>query len=148
MSAVKKEKEPMARLEIRLPRSTKQKLVSMCGHQISASVFIRQIIESGQLPDVPAMSACKAKKAMLEPLIVEFSRVGNNLNQSAKAMHLIRQLYDNCVNNRKLNDLEYSAVLCSSLTKLNSEVEQLSKARSELQNLMKDLITWCGENAS
>lgn len=139
-----------SRLEIRLPDETKRKLFDYCSAaNTSSSEFIRQIIDNGDLPDVRAMSIYQVKKAMLEPLITELCRIGNNLNQSARTMHLTRQLYEHNRNNPKLSsELNQSAFILSCLGKFNHEVEQLSKARTELQQLMKDLIKWSGENVS
>lgn len=139
-----------SRLEIRLPEETKRKLSDYCTvANTSSSEFIRQIIDDGDLPDVRAMSIYQVKKAMLEPLITELSRIGNNLNQSVRTMHLTRQLYELNRNNPKLSsELDQSAFILSCLTTFNHEVELLRKARTELQQLMKDLIKWSGENVS
>ena len=64
-------------------------------------------------------------------------------------MHLTRQLYELNRNNPKLSgELDQSAFILSCLTTFNHEVELLRKARTELQQLMKDLIKWSGENVS
>jgi hypothetical protein len=142
MSAVKKEKEPMVRLEIRLPKSTKQKLVDMCGHQISASEFIRQIIESGELPDLSRGSIFREKKELLEPLIMELSRVGNNVNQLARSTNYARLFYENNKDNLKLNR---DILLSSSFTLLSVEYEKTVALRNEVYGVLRKLIDWSNE---
>ena len=142
MSSVKKEKEPMVRLEIRLPKSTKQKLVDMCGHQISASEFIRQIIESGELPDLSRGSIFREKKELLEPLIMELSRVGNNVNQLARSTNYARLFYENNKDNLKLNR---DILLSSSFTLLSVEYEKTVALRNEVYGVLRKLIDWSNE---
>lgn len=142
MSAVKKEKEPMVRLEIRLPKSTKQKLVDMCGHQISASEFIRQIIESGELPDLSRGSIFREKKELLEPLIMALSRVGNNVNQLARSTNYARLFYENNKDNLKLNR---DILLSSSFTLLSVEYEKTVALRNEVYGVLRKLIDWSNE---
>lgn len=136
-----------SRLEIRLPEETKRKLSEYCSvANTSSSEFIRQIIDNGDLPDVRAMSIYQVKKAMLEPLIIELCRIGNNLNQSAKTLNFIRLYYRRHSSNPKLSELAQSAVILGCLSKFDDELVQLRTARSELRQLMKDLIKWSGEN--
>jgi len=132
----------MVRLEIRLPKSTKQKLVDMCGHQISASEFIRQIIESGELPDLSRGSIFREKKELLEPLIMELSRVGNNVNQLARSTNYARLFYENNKDNLKLNR---DILLSSSFTLLSVEYEKTVALRNEVYGVLRKLIDWSNE---
>ena len=142
MSVEKKEKEPMTRLEIRLPKSTKQKLVDMCGNQISASEFIRQIIESGELPDLSRGSIFREKKELLEPLIVELSRIGNNVNQLARSTHYARFFYERNKDNLKMNR---DVLLSSSFTLLSEEHEKTLALRNEVYRVLKKVVDWSNE---
>lgn len=142
MSVAKKEKEPMTRLEIRLPKSTKQKLVDMCGNQISASEFIRQIIESGELPDLSRGSIFREKKELLEPLIMELSRVGNNVNQLARSTNYVRLFYEKNKDNLKMNR---DVLLSSSFTLLSEDYEKTVALRNEVYSVLRKLIDWSNE---
>ena len=132
----------MARLEIRLPKSTKQKLVSMCGHQISASEFIRQIIESGELPDLSRGSIFREKKELLKPLIMELSRVGNNVNQLARSTNHARLFYKAHKDNLDFNS---DVLLSSSLTLLSEDLEKTVALRNEVYGVLRKLIDWSNE---
>lgn len=132
----------MARLEIRLPTSTKQKLVSMCGHQISASEFIRQIIESGELPDLSRGSIFREKKELLKPLIMELSRVGNNVNQLARSTNHARLFYKTHKDNLDFNS---DVLLSSSLTLLSEDLEKTVALRNEVYGVLRKLIDWSNE---
>lgn len=132
----------MARLEIRLPKSTKQKLVSMCGNQISASEFIRQIIESGELPDLSRGSIFREKKELLEPLIMELSRVGNNVNQLARSTNYARSFYKTYKDNLDFNS---DVLLSSSLTLLSVDYEKTVALRNEVYGVLRKLIDWSNE---
>jgi mobC-like protein len=142
MSVAKTEKEPMTRLEIRLPKSTKQKLVDMCGNQISASEFIRQIIESGELPDLSRGSIFREKKELLEPLIVELSRIGNNVNQLARSTHYARFFYERNKDNLKMNR---DVLLSTSFTLLSEEHEKTLALRNEVYRVLKKVVDWSNE---
>ena len=132
----------MTRLEIRLPKSTKQKLVDMCGNQISASEFIRQIIESGELPDLSRGSIFREKKELLEPLIVELSRIGNNVNQLARSTHHARLFYEKYKDNLKMNR---DVLLSSSFTLLSEEHEKTLALRNEVYRVLKKVVDWSNE---
>ena len=142
MSVAKTEKEPMTRLEIRLPKSTKQKLVDMCGNQISASEFIRQIIESGELPDLSRGSIFREKKELLEPLIVELSRIGSNVNQLARSTHYARFFYERNKDNLKMNR---DVLLSTSFTLLSEEHEKTLALRNEVYRVLKKVVDWSNE---
>lgn len=142
MSVAKTEKEPMTRLEIRLPKSTKQKLVDMCGNQISASEFIRQFIESGELPDLSRGSIFREKKELLEPLIVELSRIGNNVNQLARSTHYARFFYERNKDNLKMNR---DVLLSTSFTLLSEEHEKTLALRNEVYRVLKKVVDWSNE---
>lgn len=132
----------MTRLEIRLPKSTKQKLVDMCGNQISASEFIRQIIESGELPDLSRGSIFREKKELLEPLIVELSRIGNNVNQLARSTHYARFFYERNKDNLKMNR---DVLLSTSFTLLSEEHEKTLALRNEVYRVLKKVVDWSNE---
>ena len=142
MSVAKKAKEPMTRLEIRLPKSTKQKLVDMCGNQISASEFIRQIIESGELPDLSRGSIFREKKELLEPLIVELSRIGNNVNQLARSTNYARLFYKTYKDHLDFNS---DVLLSSSLTLLSEDYEKTMALRNEVYGVLRKLVDWSNE---
>ena len=132
----------MARLEIRLPQSTKQKLVDMCGNQISASEFIRQIIEAGELPDLSRGSVVREKREAIEPLIRELSRIGNNVNQLARSLNIVLNFY----NKRKDNSSFDSVILgLTCLERLEKEVPKAIELRNEIKEVLKALIEWSNE---
>ena len=142
MNGAKKEKEAMARLEIRLPKSTKQKLVYMCGNQISASEFIRQIIDSGDLPDLSRGSVVREKRETIEPLIRELSRIGNNVNQLARSLNIVLNFY-----NKRKDDSSFDSVILglTCLERLEKEVPKVRELRDEIKEVLKALIEWSNE---
>lgn len=142
MNGAKKEKEAMARLEIRLPKSIKQKLIDMCGNQISASEFIRQIIDSGELPDLSRGSVVREKREAIEPLIRELSRIGNNVNQLARSLNIVLDFY-----NKSKDDSSFDSVILglTCLERLEKEVPKVRELRDEIKEVLKALIEWSNE---
>lgn len=133
------------RLEIRLPKETKQKLVEMCGDRFTASELLRQIIEAGEVPNLTSSSQIREKKALIEPLIIELARIGNNLNQAVKVCHTTYNWFEKYKSNPKLNDVRFRV---TTLERLNDEIAELSKVREELNKLMSDLIKQSNKNDS
>lgn len=134
-----------SRLEIRLPYETKQKLIDMCGNQFTTSEMLRQIIERGEVPDLTATSVIREKKAVLEPLIIELARIGNNLNQIVRSFNATHRFYNNLKNNNALNIDRLTLV---ALQRLDDEKANLFKTREALNILISDLIEWSNQNAS
>lgn len=133
-----------SRLEIRLPLETKQKLLDMCGDQFTASEMLRQIIECGEVPDLTVGSDIREKKKLIEPVIIELSRVGNNLNQVAKACNAVLRFFNHHKDNEKLDQDTLKEI---TLQRLKEEMTSLTDVRKSLNDLMSDLIKWSNQNA-
>lgn len=134
-----------SRLEIRLPYETKQKLIDMCGNQFTTSEMLRQIIERGEVPDLTATSVIREKKAVLEPLIIELARIGNNLNQISRSFNATHRFFSHYKNNNAVN---IDSLALVALQRLDDEIANLSKTRESLNILISDLIEWSNQNAS
>lgn len=130
------------RLEIRLPISTKQKLLDMCNGQFTTSEMLRQIIESGELPDFSSVSKVREKQRTIEPLIVELARIGNNLNQLVRVCNTVRSFLSKYEKDTRFDSF---LIQCTSLKRLDVESDSILKIRDDLKVLMNELMKWSRE---
>ena len=134
-----------ARLEVRLPIETKEKLFQLCGNQFTASEMLRQIIERGEVPDLTVDSRIREQKALIEPVVIELARIGNNLNQVTRACNATLKFFNNVKEKQlKVDPSIFNSVL---LQRLGDEIASLYETKKSLNNLMSDLIKWSNQNA-